>query len=143
MPTPRQLDAIYRQQLLAAQGDFEVHEVVECVSEGEEGFGEEDLRQNAIDTAATSKEGEAGVEKDDTEDLGTKLENLALRATAGPTSTKAGLSLSDLSQQEQSIFLRAAAGSKTASKKKGPTPPLPDTESNSCGRGGGTKPPAA
>ena len=159
MPTPRQLDAIYRQQLLAAQGDFEVHEVVECVSEGEEGFGEEDLLQNAADTAKSSEEeGEAGKgeEVDEAEDLGAKLEKLALHAgsdrrlphsaamhEADSTPAKAGLSLSDLSQQEQSIFLRAAAGSKTASKKKGPTPPLPDTESNSCGRGGGTKPPAA
>ena len=83
MPTPRQLDAIYRQQLLAAQGDFEVHEVVECVSEGEEGFGEEDLLQNAADTAKSSEEeGEAGKgeEVDEAEDLGAKLEKLALHA---------------------------------------------------------------
>mmetsp|Transcript_32055 Transcript_32055/g.65283 ORF Transcript_32055/g.65283 Transcript_32055/m.65283 type:complete len:120 (-) Transcript_32055:81-440(-) len=41
MPTPRQIAAVKR----AAQEDpyFVVHEVVECVSEGEEGFGEEDL----------------------------------------------------------------------------------------------------
>jgi hypothetical protein len=41
MPTPSQIEAAKRN----AEQDpyFTVHEVVECVSEGEEGFGEEDL----------------------------------------------------------------------------------------------------
>jgi hypothetical protein len=41
MPTPSQISAAKR----AAAEDpyFTVHEVVDCVSEGEEGFGEEDL----------------------------------------------------------------------------------------------------
>jgi hypothetical protein len=41
MPTPSQIAKAKR----AASEDpyFVVHEVVECVSEGEEGFGEEDL----------------------------------------------------------------------------------------------------
>ena len=41
MPTPSQIAAVKK----AASEDpfFIVHEVVECVSEGEEGFGEEDL----------------------------------------------------------------------------------------------------
>ena len=43
MPTPGQLAELRRQQQLAAQGDFEVHEVIECVSSGDEGHGEEDL----------------------------------------------------------------------------------------------------
>jgi hypothetical protein len=44
MPTPAKLSQAQRQDLLAAQGDFEVHEVFECVSSDEEGFGEEDLQ---------------------------------------------------------------------------------------------------
>ena len=69
MPTPGQIAAVRRQDALAAQGDFEVHEVVECVSSGDEGFGEEDLapheqvltlqeqltRQRALRAAADSE----------------------------------------------------------------------------------------
>jgi len=45
MPTPSQIKAMQR----AAQEDkyFTVHEVVECVSEGEEGFGEEDIPEGS------------------------------------------------------------------------------------------------
>ena len=43
MPTPGQLAELRRQQQLAAHGDFEVHDVIECVSSGDEGHGEEDL----------------------------------------------------------------------------------------------------
>jgi hypothetical protein len=46
MPTPSQLEAARRQQELSAQGDFEVHEVIECVSSDDEHFGEEDLLEH-------------------------------------------------------------------------------------------------
>ena len=43
MPTPSQLRAVQRHASGATNDDFVVHEVVELVDEGEEGFGQEDL----------------------------------------------------------------------------------------------------
>ena len=54
MPTPKQLQKVYREQQLAAQGDFLVHEVIECLSEGEDGFGEEDLQPHPQIPQATT-----------------------------------------------------------------------------------------
>ena len=55
MPTPSQLAAIRKHANRNATEDdkyFIVHEVVELVDEGEEGFGEEDLHTSAAQQAA-------------------------------------------------------------------------------------------
>jgi hypothetical protein len=144
MPTPRQLERIYREQALAAQGDFVVNEVVECVSEDEEGFGEEDIKESAkinepvqTDISKTQDEDD----EDDEEDTAAKLESMALHAKQG--NTKQGVSLGDLTEAEQGIFLQTVAGgSKPESKKaKGKThKEEQQQESNSCGRGAGKRP---
>jgi hypothetical protein len=144
MPTPRQLEAVYRQQRLAAQGDFVVHEVVECLSEGEEGFGEEDLQEEAqgevsVVELCTSKEGEESEEEEGEEEtIADRLEKMALHVAP---QEKTSVSLSNLTDEEQSIFLRAVAGgSKTANKKNGSKKSQVVEENNSCGRGAGTRP---
>ena len=56
MPTREELRRAKRQEALAAEGDFKVHEVIECVSSGEEGYGEEDLIQDKVTKAESAKE---------------------------------------------------------------------------------------
>ena len=43
MPTPKEIEKMRRNAALAQQGDFYVHEVVECVSSDDENCGKEDL----------------------------------------------------------------------------------------------------
>ena len=56
MPTRKELHLAKRQEALAAEGDFKVYEVIECVSSGEEGYGDEDLIQDKVTKAEASKE---------------------------------------------------------------------------------------
>lgn len=56
MPTRKELYLAKRQEALAAEGDFKVHEVIECVSSGEEGYGDEDLIQDRVTKAEAAKE---------------------------------------------------------------------------------------
>ena len=56
MPTPEEIYRAKRQEALAAEGDFKVYEVIECVSSGEEGYGEEDLLQDKVTKAESAKE---------------------------------------------------------------------------------------
>ena len=56
MPTRKELYLAKRQEALAAEGDFKVYEVIECVSSGEEGYGDEDLIQDRVTKAEAAKE---------------------------------------------------------------------------------------
>ena len=54
MSTRNELHLDKRQEALASEGDFKVYEVIECVSSGEEGYGDEDLIQDKVTKAEAS-----------------------------------------------------------------------------------------
>ncbi len=67
MPTPKEIEKMRRNAALAQQGDFYVHEVVECVSSDDENCGKEDLpaAPDPATPAAPEKRAEAAAADED------------------------------------------------------------------------------